>query len=129
MTTEEKTILLQDISARLPFGVKAIYDGETVDITKIDMEMETVFYRKDDTHYGWIGVELVKIWLRDFDDMTEEEEDECCDFCDSLRGAELFEYFNWLHENHISYRTHLGDDMFELGLAERIPKNVNPYDN
>ncbi len=59
MTTEEKTILLQDISARLPFGVKAIYDGETVDITKIDMEMETVFYRKDDTHYGWIGVKLV----------------------------------------------------------------------
>ena len=32
-------------------------------------------------------------------------------------------------KQHISYRTHLGDDMFELGLAERIPKNVNPYDN
>ena len=129
MTTEEKTILLQDISARLPFGVKAIYDGKTVDITKIDMEMETVFYRKDNTHYGWIGVELVKIWLRPFDDMTEEEWEEYEDMNDSYRGEEMYELFNFFHEHHLSYRKHLGDDMFELGLAERVFDNTNPYDN
>lgn len=32
-------------------------------------------------------------------------------------------------KKHISYRTHLGYDMFELGLAERISENTNPYDD
>ena len=65
MTQEDKELLLRDLSARLPYGVKINVNGE--EDTLLELGVDT----------GWINasydIEDVKPYLRSLSSMTEEE--------------------------------------------------------
>lgn len=86
MTQEEKSLLLKDLCARLPYGVKCKweheYDGKTYTgggvLCDIDHVKTPSGYRYWDCYFEDEGedipIELVKPYLRPMSSMTEEEE-------------------------------------------------------
>ena len=81
MTQEEKILLLKDICARIPYGLKASVRGSieeniTFDIlsvaTNFKVFVENRFIRV--SHYE--DIEVVRPYLRSFTQMTEQEEEQ-----------------------------------------------------
>jgi len=136
MTQEEKFLLLQDLSARLPYGVIVDYKEHEHDIRhwKID-SLHTPTYSESgiliDTDYeGWIHfteykgcgmstgsrplhIEKNLPFLRSMSSMTEEERKEylhitLCDFID----CEAWNEVDWLNKNMFDYR-----GLIPMGLA------------
>ena len=82
MTTEEKQLLLIDLCARLPYGVKCSFISSKGDIpstiTKIDVENETVSHKPDGqtvVYFHFIESGYIKPYLRPMSSMTEEEKE------------------------------------------------------
>ena len=131
MTQEEKQLLLADLSARLPYGVKVQHQHQDY----LD-EIQTIEHiaRK----YGEIETESVlgfvddfKPYLRPMSSMTEEEKIEYgdrCYFaleCISTNQQYYFnELYDWLNVHHFDYR-----GLIEKGLAIAVTKENNPYEN
>ena len=88
MTQEDKELLLQDLCARLPYGVKCKweheYDGKTYTgggvLCDIDHVKTSNGYRYWDCYFEDEGddipIELVKPYLRPMSSMTEKEKEE-----------------------------------------------------
>jgi hypothetical protein len=74
MTQEEKNLLLKDLCARLPYGVKVLYEGQVKEVQYIEP-----FYGElkllDFSNYT-IEIEEIKPYLRPMSSMTEEEDKE-----------------------------------------------------
>ena len=137
MKQEYKELLLVDLCARLPYGVKVFY--EYVD----DLNGKTYGYSL--TLNTWCIDQLVankaviKPYLRPISSMTEEEKGEYRKVCEldtkilenhPMNGEPFPALYNsqdWLNKKRIAYRTINDKDMFELGLA--IPEPVGMYDN
>ena len=119
MTQEEKQLLLIDLCARLPYGVKVKfysmeypYGSEPVILT--------VHLLKD----RWENIYDVKPYLRPMSSMTEEEriEFERLSFVyDTSDGSMLFSEkgLDWLNTNYFDYR-----GLIEKGLALEAPKGM-----
>ena len=77
MTQEEK-LLLQDLCARLPFGVKAQYYGSAEEMLTVDT-IEAIYTQPSVEivigQYG-LGIEDVKPYLRPLSSMSDEEYEE-----------------------------------------------------
>ena len=71
MTQEDKELLLKDLSARLPYGVKVQYEGNIFDIDYISPMYEEV--RLDFADYYTIDISEIKPYLRPMSSMTEEQ--------------------------------------------------------
>ena len=71
MIQEEKELLLKDLSARLPYGVKVQYNNEIYNIDYISVLYEEVKLDIPDNYT--IGISEVKPYLRPMSSMTEEE--------------------------------------------------------
>jgi hypothetical protein len=120
MTQEEKDLLLKDLCARLPYGVK--FQSENI---------ETALFVDTSDDEVWINgtcIDDFKPYLFPLSSMTEEEErelngllSEVYDF--SFRMEELlediqmqngipFHYIDWFNKNHFDYRR-----LIEKGLA------------
>ena len=97
MTQEEKDLLFEEFRARLLFGLKVLENlDKTFDSGAID-ELRTVTYI-DGEQYVYtkhsvtpVNMEEVRLYLRPFDDMTDEEKkyisDKCgFNFSDSIGG-------------------------------------------
>ena len=140
MTQEEKALLLKDLCARLPYGVKVL------NTTYRDPEIHTLFGRvseeefsmketykqvggedyrvvKDNVHHTG-NIETIKPYLRPMSSMTEEERDEYTETFD-ITNQEVDDYdvfqvrvVDWLHKHHFDVR----------GLIERGLANVAPND-
>ena len=119
MTEEQKDLLLKDLCARLPYGVKVAFLNE--DLThhsepKTLIGIECVnnlnYSRLEDEDGNTTIVEFVKPYLFPMSSMTEEERSEYEDMCDSFRGEEFCELVDWLNEHHFDYR-----GLIEKGLA------------
>ena len=108
MTQEEKDLLLKDLCARLPYGMK--FQGEDSNV-----------YTLDAANYFVLQVEdmVFKPYLRPMSSMTEEEWTEYEDMCDSFRGEGFYELIDWLNEKHFDYR-----GLIEKGLAIEVPENM-----
>ena len=97
MTQENKNLLLKDLCARLPYGVKCTwfieciltrnrvdYIGELIDICKVIKTNGYAYWDcyfhnsedEDDYEYSEIPIEIVKPYLRPMSSMTEEEKKE-----------------------------------------------------
>ncbi len=121
MTQEEKSLLIQDLSARLPYGVKVrtnrgseIIEGLAPfchNQVKIALNLDWSL-----SIYDYIP------YLRPMSSMTEEEWEEYDNFCDDCRGAEYFELIDWLNNHHFDYR-----GLIERGLAIAVTEENNPY--
>ena len=121
MTQEDKELLLKDLSARLPYGVKINqgYDEDEIDpptLLKVD-----IVHVND--HYP---IESVKPYLRPMSSITEEEKEELENLLEGIvDGVErwdkpdMCEEYDWLNAHHFDYR-----GLIEKGLALEAPEGM-----
>ncbi len=137
MTQKEKQLLLKDLSARLPYGLK-------VQIQKLD---EDKIIDNEDFGYMWLGMVLfdnpyhqVKPYLRPMSSMTEDEreelegifrridnpctvdEDGCLSFYggnDFLSPEDLEVYIDFCNQHHLDFR-----GLIPMGLALEAPEDM-----
>ena len=152
MDTKNKELLLKDLNARLPYGVKieltwwVMGEGTYINTTLEPDHIEQLLNDED-------GDTEIKPYLRPMSSMTEEEAKELsilCDITDVLSIKITDEYidfevddgfsiietkiiwfndiissieiFDWLNKNHFDYR-----GLIPMGLAIAVTKENNPY--
>ena len=154
MTQEDKDLLLKDLCARLPYGVKFLRESWNYEW---DLELSVIEVLKDIDKDGYINntkvykVEDIKPYLRPMSSMTEEELKELKTLCsiyiptDSPTigfedyGILVFTHhltnntysfklnidiIDWLNAHHFDYR-----NLIERGLAIEVTEENNPYEN
>lgn len=140
MTQEDKQLLLQDLCARLPYGVKVMVEGwdsdkdcdfDTVEtlIGIDDNFIYTVWDKTGDREKHYLSVSNWKPYLRPMSDMTEEEEIEYDATFATIKLADghydstmTYKSFDYLNKKHFDYR-----GLIEKGLAIEVTKENNPY--
>ena len=133
---EEKQLLLNDLCARLPYGVKILQGGVIIEtlqsICKVGDDEYTVNALTNDMYNGFL-IEQVKPYLRPMSSMTEEEKRQFDDFCVidefAWNGNAEIGYKNqaiimsdavdWLNAHHFDYR-----GLIEKGLALEAPEGM-----
>ena len=113
MEQKEKELLLKDLCARLPYGVKCkyydCYEGDYDEGTALGFEREEFIH----IHGRCIHIEEIKLYLFPLSSMTEEQRKECYDIVKyKLHPINQTELTDWYHKNHIDYR-----GLIPLGLA------------
>ena len=139
MTKEDKKLLLADLCARLPYGVK-VYVGEDLAMTlkQIDYKGFCESWENEDfkCHSRWMLP-----YLRPMSSMTKEEENEWHGLNIDplfeavgehhtriedlmLRAKSQYNPIDWLNAHHFDYR-----GLIERGLAIEVTEENNPYKN
>ena len=115
MTQEDKELLLKDLCARLPYGVKA-HTKIGTNIIVVGVIDDTV---KDETEDSF-DISFIKPYLRPMSSMTEEEENEyrAINCYEGLfpRNEDAFDY---VLSHHFDYR-----DLIEKSLALEAPEEM-----
>lgn len=114
MTQEEKEILIKDLCARLPYGVKIyhIYSEKPV--------------RFNSKHLNQIGVVKILPYLRPMSSMTKEERKEY-DTTFAYYGdcpCYTIETFDFLNKKHFDFR-----GLIPMRLALEAPKDMYVFKN
>ena len=130
MTQENKDLLLRDLCARLPYGVKVNYNEEVCTIDSIGNDSELLLKNNDgEIIPKWedslfISIEKCKPYLFPLSSMTEEQKIECfkgtpleidkygdISVKDNSYGGSQYtdleiylEVINWLLKNHFDFR-------------------------
>ena len=115
MTQEEQQLLLKDLCARLPYGVKINVNGE--EDTLLELGVDT----------GWVNasydIEDIKPYLRPISSMTEDEKEEYDKlFTIHSQGetyCENWEWIDFMNSHHFDYR-----GLIEKGLALEAPEGM-----
>ena len=145
MTQEDKELLLRDLCARLPYGVKieltwwGTGEGTGINTTLEPDHIEQLLNDED-------GDTEIKPYLRPMSSMTEEEFTnlkeysglkydqldlasfqngtyKCLDFyLSEVPSAVVIKVFDWLNRYHFDYR-----NLIQIGLAIAVTKENNPY--
>jgi len=126
MTQEDKNLLLRDLSARLPYGVK-VYVGEDIAMTlkQIDYKGFCESWENEDfkCHSRWMLP-----YLRPMSSMTEEEKKELFEIsCEGNIEYSYGIYFrcqDWLNAHHFDFR-----GLIKRELAIAVTEENNPYKN
>ena len=122
ISQEDKNLLIQEISSRLPYGVRVnatvvseqYYDNMRgdFDILGIDIYFARLMARQ--TAYIYIGIDDIKLYLRPLSSMTDEEQKEydaiCFDY--EHKNYNPVKCVQWLNEHHFDY-----NNLIEKGLA------------
>lgn len=132
MEREDKEILLRDLSARLPYGVKCQhFDDKTpyvlLGIDEDVLHIDCPVYDEGD---GYVKIEYCKPYLRSLSSMTKEElkiyhsycECDNGDFTGEILYFDTIESFDYLASIHIDYR-----GLIPMGLAIEVTEENNPY--
>ena len=139
MDKDNRNLLLQDLSSRIPYGVKVSvnqsqlqnydykwknwsFDEEPQEIDGVSIYGVT--FGCMDMSDGVIGFEFIKPYLIPMSSMTEEQEIEFINTCTFLRGSTFGwtdKTFDWLNKNHFDYR-----GLIPMGLAIDAT-NLNIY--
>ena len=133
MTSEERKLLLQDLSARLPYGV-VIDASKHPALGNSDIKMgrlSTISYKNEQLVYVstegdlYLCIDYVRPYLRPMSSMTEEEK-KSEPGVTSLDGFmfpdEASNYIDWLNAHQFDYR-----GLIEAGLAIKVTEENNPY--
>ena len=138
MTQEDKELLLVDLCARFPYGVKIQYDSQACKLVAVNDDY-TVLLLGEDGHKPnieddlFLDIEKAKPYLRSMSSMTEEEEEQWEGFMmptsyfdyenNGLKAAvfwdELSNAIDWLNAHHFDYR-----GLIEKGLALVAPEGM-----
>jgi hypothetical protein len=148
MTQEEKELLLKDLSARLPYGIKlqvrldygdnshkeGIYDADIDAITSYNIEVTYYDANMGGKARDWTFMyEEVKPYLRPMSSMTEEEKKEYHNLCYEEEREEFefgewvtrvyyhntIESIDWLNAHHFDFR-----GLILKGLAIEAPEGM-----
>lgn len=137
MTQEEKQLLLKDLCARLPYGVKCHFKyGSAED----DITLSCIDNCVARFEYGWYGsfhvsidADYIKPYLRPISSMTEEEDKRRIELGiwrnSNIKGCKVTaidknvdKALDWLNAHHFDYR-----GLIEKGLAIEVTEENNPY--
>lgn len=135
MTQEEKELLLQDLCARLPYGVlcdislKYPLPLQRIFVDRLDGILLD-FYKDGDDYQVYLTE--VKPYLRPMSSMTEEEQKEfikfhCVTLCPIVMDTCLTienesNMFYWLNAHYFDYR-----GLIEKGLALEAPEGMYDF--
>ena len=111
MKQEDKELLLKDLCARLPYGIKASYYGVEEECETLD-EIEGVTLGEDFGGYVDIGqyslpIECIKPYLFHLSSMTEEQKQEYQHITERWMYDSFYsisESTDWLNAHHFDYR-------------------------
>ena len=112
MTKEEKQLLLKDLCARLPYGIR-VKSSRRRNPVILSLDIMTDFY---------LGCSI-KPYLRPMSSMTDEEQREY----NSTKTLSIIDYptlqsYDWLNAYHFDYR-----GLINKGLAIEVTEENNPY--
>lgn len=126
MTQKENQLLLKDLCARLPYGVKAQYNNKKEifgDVEQIEASGDIDLSYYDEETERWklccTSIDNIKPYLRPMSSMTEEEEKEyenCFQSDDTTAATLLVDFYN---KRHFDYR-----GLIPMGLALEAPKDM-----
>lgn len=128
MTQEDRQLLLKDICARLPYGVKAQYNNKKEifgDVEQIEASGDIDLSYYDEETERWklccTSIDNIKPYLRPMLSMTEEEHIKLKAVYDNGSNGLFDEYshIDWLNANHFDYR-----GLIERGLALEAPEDM-----
>lgn len=123
MTQEHKELLLKDLCARLPYGIKFLRESWNYEW---DQELSVIEVLEDIDKDGYINrtkvynVEDIKPYLFPLSSMTEEQEKEWLYILSSDYHI-TYDTVDWLNKNHFDYR-----GLIPMGLAIDAT-NLNIY--
>lgn len=120
MTPEQKGLLLKDLCARLPYGVKVLYDNQVKELQYIEAVYNEVKLLDYTMNYT-VDIEEVKPYLFPLSSMTEEQNLEYLRTCMGGNAyVPTLASFEWLNKNHFDYR-----GLIPTGLAiDATGKNI-----
>lgn len=134
MKEEEKKLLIKDLCARLPYGVKCRIKGERSKIL-VGIDPEGLLFRartpdKSDWCYDCYDIEEWSIlpYLRPMSSMTGQEAEEYNDLCfcntpcPGIAEDAVSNFMDWLNSHHFDYR-----GLIEKGLALEAPKDMYKF--
>lgn len=117
MTQEEKNLLLRDLSARIPYGVKGIitFNGDKDIYTIKGLFINDLCLSDNECCH----VEDFKPYLYPLSSMTEEQEKEEYEICKYYIIGYESKLIDFYHKNHFDYR-----GLIEKGLAIEAPEGM-----
>ena len=111
MTQKDKELLLKDLCARLPYGVKFLRESWNFEW---DEELSVIEVLKDIDKDGYINntkvytVDDIKPYLFPMSSMTEEEKEEYCQLqqrviynSKGVVNEDITKYINWCYKKHL----------------------------
>lgn len=144
MTEQEKQLLLRDLCARVPYGVKFKFGTRAYILDGVSQSSvhknELDWFADSRDSNVLIPIEVVKPYLRPLSSITEDEKEEACNnglaYIDSgryetddgtkiLYGGKSFQLIpgidtiDWLNANHFDYR-----GLIDKGLAIAAPDGM-----
>ena len=138
LSAEDKELLLKDLCAKLPYGVRIWHKYYPDKVTKkfatsIRLaDTKLALSNKLNEEGDWYPIEesgeiLIKPYLRPMSSMTEEERAERIGLLYELEGHinedVTYKYQDWLNKHHFDYR-----GLIPMGLAIAVTKENNPYE-
>ena len=134
MTQEEKELLLKDLCARLPYGVK-VKLGDNPNIFDLEYRIKfAVMYGNSDKLEDILDITNIKPYLFPLSSMTEEQHTDMFNYYHNAEIEEVYasgdflkaayigddKKYEWLNRNHFDYR-----GLIEKGLAnDATGKNI-----
>ena len=126
MTQEEKDLLLKDICARLPYGLKVCCINLSDEMPKVwDLIGIPALHLADilvegSHRFAAVNIEeSIRPYLRPMSSMTEEEKNIYEYNRNSNVEVVRMALFDWLNEHHLDYR-----GLIEKGLALEAPEGM-----
>lgn len=123
MKQEHKELLLRDLCARLPYGIKASYYGADEECETWD-EVDGVAFDYVEIGQYSLPIERVKPYLFPMSSMTEEQKNEYQYITERWMNDSSYsisDSIDWLNKNHFDYR-----GLIPMGLALDAT-NLNIY--
>lgn len=129
MIQEDKQLLLKDLCARLPYGVKVGFNKEGDVFTPIKFDLQTKELFAEDKNNNCICIfryDIFKPYLRPMSSMTDEERTKIAvlsKFNGLTKSADFAEcssiVVDYCNSRHLDYR-----DLISMGLALEAPEGI-----